>query len=194
VLHNMREMMINDQGFYGGQRTVIRLNELNAASIDSIKAFTKGIMTIDNGKVVVYDDMLSMVLTSTRNLRNLVFLIALITILIVLLGLIGYLTDEVRRLGKEIAIRKVNGAQVGDVLWLLAKDLAVITFPAIALGLAVGYYIGSLSLQKFETKISLSWWIFFGSALILLAIVYSIQLLKTWSVANSNPVKMIKSE
>lgn len=40
---------------------------------------------------------------------------------IMLMGLIGYTTDEVRRRSKEIAIRKVNGAEASGILEMLSR-------------------------------------------------------------------------
>ena len=38
-------------------------------------------------------------------------------------GLVGYTSDEVNRRRKEIAIRKVNGAKVKDILRIFLKDI-----------------------------------------------------------------------
>lgn len=48
-----------------------------------------------------------------------------------LMGLIGYTADEVRRRSKEIAIRKVNGAEASSILELLSKDILVVALPAV---------------------------------------------------------------
>ena len=39
------------------------------------------------------------------------------------MGLVGYINDEIRRRSKEIAIRKINGAEVKGILLMLSTDV-----------------------------------------------------------------------
>ena len=48
------------------------------------------------------------------------------------MGLIGYINDEMQRRSKEIAIRKVNGAEASSILVLLSKDIFWISLPALS--------------------------------------------------------------
>lgn len=49
------------------------------------------------------------------------------------MGLIGYINDEIQRRSKEIAIRKVNGAEASSILRLFSKDIFWISLPAVFL-------------------------------------------------------------
>lgn len=73
-----------------------------------------------------------------------VALMATITILFVtLMGLIGYINDEMQRRSKEIAIRKVNGAEASSILLLLSKDIFWTSMPAVCIGTLGGLVFGS---------------------------------------------------
>lgn len=50
------------------------------------------------------------------------------------MGLIGYINDEMQRRSKEIAIRKVNGAEASSILLLLSKDIFWTSMPAVCIG------------------------------------------------------------
>lgn len=52
----------------------------------------------------------------TRHFRDGVFVASIAILLITLMGLLGYITDEMHRRSKEIAIRKVNGATAPNIL------------------------------------------------------------------------------
>ena len=52
-----------------------------------------------------------------RVLRNAMMVAALVMFLVMLMGLLGYTADEVQRRSKEIAIRKVNGAEATSSGW-----------------------------------------------------------------------------
>lgn len=52
---------------------------------------------------------------SVRVFRDVTLLVSLTILFIILMGLIGYVNDEIRLRSKEIAIRKVNGAETESI-------------------------------------------------------------------------------
>ena len=60
---------------------------------------------------------------SVRVFRDVTLLVSLTILFIILMGLIGYVNDEIRLRSKEIAIRKVNGAETESILLLLSRDV-----------------------------------------------------------------------
>lgn len=129
-----------------------------------------------------------------RLFRNSVVAAGLIMLMITLLGLFGYITDEVHRRSKEIAIRKVNGARARDILRILATDISYIALPSVLIGLGVAYVVGAEWLKQFAVKIPLSVALFAGSGLVIWAVIQSCLIIRAWKVANENPVNSIKSE
>ena len=71
---------------------------------------------------------------SVRVFRNATLLAAIAILFITLMGLIGYINDELQRRSKEIAIRKVNGAESFVILEMLVQDVLWISFPAVVAG------------------------------------------------------------
>ena len=67
----------------------------------------------------------------------------IVTLIIALIGLLGYTSDETNRRGREIAIRKVNGATAWSILKMISKDISYIAIPAIVIGMTVAYYSGT---------------------------------------------------
>ena len=116
------------------------------------------------------------------------------TFLITLIGLIGYIADETTRRSKEIAIRKVNGATIRDILMIISKDVLYMAVPAVIFGVVGSYIMGEDWLQQFSEKIPLSMFIFRGSALAIWLLVLATVVLRTWRIANDNPVNSLKSE
>jgi putative ABC transport system permease protein len=110
------------------------------------------------------------------------------------MGLFGYTNDEVSRRSKEIAIRKVNGAEAGDVLQLLSRDIFWTALPAVLLGAAVAWFVGGKWLEQFSDAIVPSVWLYLSIALVVLLLIVVSVMLRAWKVANENPVNSIKSE
>ena len=67
---------------------------------------------------------------SVRVFRDVTLLVSLTILFIILMGLIGYVNDEIRLRSKEIAIRKVNGAETESILLLLSRDVLWLAIPS----------------------------------------------------------------
>ena len=74
---------------------------------------------------------------SVRVFRDVTLLVSLTILFIILMGLIGYVNDEIRLRSKEIAIRKVNGAETESILLLLSRDVLWLAIPSVAIGIGV---------------------------------------------------------
>jgi len=129
-----------------------------------------------------------------RVFSNATILAAVTMFFVMLMGLIGYTTDEVRRRSKEIAIRKVNGAESTGILELLSKDVLYVAGPAVIIGTAVAWYINGIWMDQFAAHVPLSWPVYVLIALTILIIIVACVIWKSWKIANENPVNSIKSE
>lgn len=143
---------------------------------------------------VLVDDMLKEVYQGVYRFRNSVMITSGFILLIVIMGLIGYVNDETQRRGKEIAIRKVNGAEASDILRLVARDILYVSIPSVLIGIVISYFAGKAWLEQFAEQMNLNPLLFIGTALAVVIIVVFCVILKAWKIANENPVKSIKSE
>ena len=102
------------------------------------------------------------------------------------------LTCEQRR--KEIAIRKVNGADIKHILSMFAKEYAGLLMIAAVLSFSIGYYIMKQWVENYTLQTNIDWWVF---ASILMGIAMIITLCigqRIWKAANENPADVVKSE
>ena len=130
-----------------------------------------------------------------RTFRDSVLVACIAILAITLMGVIGYTNDEVRRRSKEIAIRKVNGAEVGHILQMLCKDVAIIALPAVLIGTLASKYVGELWVStNFRDILAISPLIYIGIGIVAMAFILGTVIVKSWRVANENPVVSIKSE
>lgn len=126
--------------------------------------------------------------------RNAVLLASISIFLIALMGLLGYVEDEIRFCRKEIAIRKVNGADTFDILRLFSANILWTAIPATFWGTVLAWLVGAKWLQQFSEIIQLNVWLFAGVAMFALSVILLCVILKSWCVANENPVNSIKAE
>lgn len=143
---------------------------------------------------VSMDSMLKEVYRSVYRFRNSVWITSTFILLIVIMGLIGYVNDETQRRSKEIAIRKVNGAEASSILRLLSRDILYVAIPSVLIGTIASYFTGKAWLEQFAETINLNPLLFVGAALGVIVLIVICVVSKAWHIANENPVNSIKSE
>ena len=131
---------------------------------------------------------------SVRVFRNATIVATFVILFITLMGLIGYTNDETQRRSKEIAIRKVNGAEASGILELLAKDVFWTALPAVLLGTLASWYVGELWMSQFATTMGSTIPYYIMTGFVTLLMIVGVVVVKTWRIANENPVISIKSE
>ena len=130
----------------------------------------------------------------TLQTRNSILAGSIITLLIAIMGLIGYTIDEIKRRSKEIAIRRISGAQICQIRSLFLRDTMRIAIPSAILGCIAGILV-SLNWEKnFTMKAGMPWGIILLSFLFVVVTVAIVTYILVNKTANSNPVDSIKTE
>ena len=173
---------------------LVKFHQMEASSIEKVNSRLKELMPHLEPKLVLYSDDMVNLYSNSRKFRDEVLIGGLVTLLISIIGLIGYTNDEINRRRKEIAIRKVNGATLKEIQGIFITDIMRIAIPAVLIGGALAYVLARHWQEQFVEKVSLSMGFFLGGCLIVLAVVGTSVLFRTWFAANSNPVEGLKSE
>ena len=167
-------------------------------SMDGLEAANKLVkeLVTDNPdiSIVPYNQMVTELYTDAHRFRTTVMIGGLVALIIALIGLIGYLAGEIARRQKEIAIRKVNGARIADVLKLFHTDILRVALPAVMIGAIGAWYVARLWLEQFSEKTTLSPIILVGGALAVIVVILSVVCIDCYRVASSNPVNYLKTE
>ncbi|MDR1004308.1 MAG: ABC transporter permease [Prevotellaceae bacterium] len=133
-------------------------------------------------------------LTSERMLLRILRLAALTCMLIAMFGVFSLVTLSCEQRRKEIAIRKVNGARVADIVALFGRRYLMLVSCAAAIALPVGYVLMKGWLQNYTEQVPLRWWLY---ALVIAgtaALVACCIGWRVWRTAQINPAETIKSE
>tara|TARA_R110001592_G_C13193089_1_gene753840 strand:+ start:70985 stop:73216 length:2232 start_codon:yes stop_codon:yes gene_type:complete len=121
----------------------------------------------------------------------------LFTVIALIISIIGLFTIAIygtRRRVKEIAVRKVNGAQVWEVIYLL--NISFIRWVGLAFIIAspIAYLLMQNWLQNFAYKTNISWWIFALAGAFTFIISLSTVSWQSYKAAIANPVKSLRTE
>ncbi len=138
----------------------------------------------------MYDEYLK----SESTLLKLLSFVSVVCVLIATFGIYSFVTLTCERRRKEIAIRKVNGAKVRDILFLFLKEYLLILVVASAIAFPIGYALMKRWIENYVEQTPISWWVygvvFAGIACVVLLSIWT----RVWKAARQNPAEAIKSE
>ena len=139
-------------------------------------------------------DDIERALQSERVLMKLLGIASGVCIFITLFGIFSMVSLTCERRRKEMAIRKVHGAKIRDIIGLFAKEYGILLLVSAAVAFSVGYAVMKQWLQTYVIQTTISWWIYVA---ILAAVTLMIVLCvgyRVWKAANENPADVVKSE
>jgi putative ABC transport system permease protein len=119
---------------------------------------------------------------------------SVLSIFIACLGLFGLATFSAEQRIKEIGIRKVLGASVGNITGLLSKDFIRLVAIAFVIASPVAGYFMHEWLKDFAYRTNIEWWIFAMAGIIAIAIAVFTVSFQAIKAAVANPVKSLRSE
>lgn len=131
---------------------------------------------------------------SETNASKVLSLAMAISFLITVIGLFAMAYYSTQRRVKEIAIRKINGANTQDLQILLNKDFMIWVLISFVIACPISFFFVDKWLSGFVQKTTISWWVFLLAGIlagILSLITVSSQI---WKAARANPVDSLKAE
>jgi putative ABC transport system permease protein len=140
------------------------------------------------------DDKVNRLYLNDNRAGRIVTLFSCLAIFVSCLGLFGLAAFVAEQRTKEIGVRKVLGAPLSNIMWLLTGQFVKWVIVANLIAWPVGYWIMNRWLEGFAFRASLSIWIFLVSglaALTIAALTVSSQVIKA---ALANPAESLKYE
>ena len=141
-----------------------------------------------------YDESLAMLYEKDRQTATLMNVSMAITIFISCIGLFGLALFTAEKRAKEISIRKILGATVTDIVFMLSKEFVVLIFIAFLIASPVAWYFMNKWLQGFAYRIDISVWLFITSGLMAVLIALITVGLQALRAAVATPVKSLRTE
>lgn len=140
------------------------------------------------------DEAYNQLYKSEERLSRILNAFTFLTILIACLGLFGLSTYIVMQRTKEIGIRKVLGASVGQITALLSREFVVLVLIAIVLASPIAWWVMHNWLQHFAYRIGITGWVFVVAAIAAIATAVITISFQSVKAALSNPVDTLRNE
>lgn len=140
------------------------------------------------------DESIDRLYEKERKLSAQITFFSLVSGLLAIIGVFGIIHFEMRYRRKEIAIRKVFGATVGEILRMFDKTYILIVLACFVIAVPIAYYFMREWLKQFAYKTPLHAWIFITALIVVLGIVITVISLRCYKTATDNPVDSIRKE
>lgn len=110
------------------------------------------------------------------------------------LGLLGVASYVIVQRSKEVGIRKVLGASIGQLFGVLSKDFAWLILVAGIIAIPTAYYFLGDWLAQYAFQVGLTWWLFVVPFLFVGLLAFGIIGAQIWKVSIINPIKSLRYE
>lgn len=141
-----------------------------------------------------FDENVEAFYAQEKKYSQLVLAFAIVFLSIGCLGLYGLIAFVVNRKQKEVAIRKVLGASVSNILLLFSREYMQLLLIAMAIATPVSYYYANQWLNSFSNHIDLQWWHFVLPGVLVLLMAFSIICGRAFKTAEAQPADKLKTE
>jgi putative ABC transport system permease protein len=179
----------------GGYYIFIKINNANVQDIiQKVTIEFKKYFMDQYFEYYFLDDYFNSQYKSHIQLFRCFILFSMMAVIISCLSLFGLVMMVTVSRTKEIGMRKLNGAKVSEILFLLNKDFIILVISAILIATPVTWYALHLWLKNFAYRTEISWWIFALAGIIAFGIALLTVSWQTWRAATRNPVESLRYE
>ncbi|MBD0833772.1 ABC transporter permease [Aestuariibaculum sediminum] len=145
-------------------------------------------------KYTFLSDDIAALYQKERRLSTIYMVFTIIALVISAIGLFTIALYDTQRRVKEVGVRKVNGATIHEIMFMLNKDFLKWVIIAFLIACPVAYYAMHKWLENFAYKTALSWWVFALAGVFTMVIALLTVSWQTYKAAAQNPVKSLRDE
>jgi putative ABC transport system permease protein len=179
----------------GGYFIFIRINNTDIKeTVNKITAEFKNYFKDQYFEYYFLDDFFNSQYKSHIQLFRCFVLFSVMAVLITCLSLFALIMTATISRTKEIGIRKLNGAKVSEILFLLNRDFILLVTISYAIAVPVIWFALHKWLQGFAYRTDISLWLFLLAGIIAFGIALITVSWQSWRAATRNSVEALRYE
>ncbi len=140
------------------------------------------------------DDAFNATYQADQLLGRIFIIFTVLSIIIACLGLFGLAAFNAQKRTKEIGVRKVLGASVGQISYRLTMDFLKLVGIGILISLPIGWYAMNKWLEDFSYRMEIGWGVFAVAALLAIVVAAVTVSFQSIKAAIANPAKSLRTE
>ncbi len=144
--------------------------------------------------IVFVDERFERLYKEDKRFGNVFGSFSLLAILVAILGLFGLSSFMATQRTKEVGVRRVLGASIGQIISLFYKDFLILIGISVAIGAPAVYFVMNGWLDNYAYRIDFPWWILVLAGLLISVFTLVTVGYQTSKVALLNPAKTLKYE
>ncbi len=187
--------LFNPQRFAFGRYTAVRITPNNIKSTLNFMADKwHGLAGAQAFEYNFFDQEFSKLYRSEQRTDEIFTSFSVLAIIIASMGLFGLVAFITERRTKEIGIRKVMGASIGEIVFLLSKEFSKWVLIANIIAWPIAYYFMNDWLKDFAYRVDISFWLFPLAGIVVLFVALLTVSTLTFKAAMANPANSLKYE
>jgi putative ABC transport system permease protein len=193
--HDINPLAMSVQPDWGFSEVSIRVDpkELQSA-LPRIKAQWETTGTDHPFDYEFLDTHFAELYRTDQQVSQVVAIIAGLAILIACMGLFGLVSVSAEKRTKEIGIRKVLGASIPDVLFMLSKGVAAMVLIAFAISVPLTWWFMDDWLSSFAYRVPVGAGVFIAAGALTLWVALSTISYLAYKAAKRNPIEALRYE
>jgi putative ABC transport system permease protein len=140
------------------------------------------------------DEVFDQMYRTEQRLGKIFGAFSFLAIFIACLGLFGLAAFAAEQRTKEIGVRKVLGATVGNIVLLVSKEFTKLVLMAFVVATPLAYYLMRQWLQDFAYRTAIGWWVIASAGVLALGIALLTVSYQSLKAALTNPVEALRYE
>ena len=145
-------------------------------------------------EVEFYDEVMARVYKSEIKQGKIISIFSLLAAALSLIGVFGQVLLDVQYKRRDLAVKKVYGAETAGLVIDGLKRFAMVGVVSYAIAVPVAYYAVSRWLQSFVENTGILVWIFILTFVVIMTLTIAVAGFQYWSSANANPAEALRKE
>ena len=145
-------------------------------------------------EVEFYDEVMESVYKAEIKQGKIISIFSLIAAALSLIGVFGQVLLDVQYRRRDLAVKKVYGAETAGLVIDGLKRYAIIGIVSYAIAVPAAYYAVSRWLESFVEHTGMSAWIFILTFAMIMVLTIAVAGFQYWSSANADPAEALKKE
>lgn len=190
IIANLNEPFTRSYRYYSIKLSTANINK----SINVLRNKWKTFFPEAGFEYVFMDEQFQSLYQSELQLKKAANIATILNLIIVFLGIYGVVAFSLSKRTKEIAVRKVIGADARNIIFLFIKDYALLILIANFIAWPVAYGITDKWLDNYAYRIQQNIFIYLMVCAFIFITAFILITLQCFNTANSNPVESLRAD